>query len=77
MAHPEVADSTRKPCLEFSSGDTVDIEMKVIGRRCIFPGNFRFHTFHQPFIVPLNLFTPPSNILEEETPPLNTWTIPS
>ena len=35
IAHLTVADFTTKICIDFSSGDTVHIEMKEIGRRRI------------------------------------------
>ena len=35
MEHLTVDDSPTKLCLEFSSGDNVDIDMKDIGRRRI------------------------------------------
>ena len=35
MAHLTAAEYPTKPCLYFFSGDTVDLEMKEIGRRRI------------------------------------------
>ena len=47
MAHLTADDSPRKLCIAFSSGDTVDIEMKEIGR-----GRIPSREFSNPHFSP-------------------------
>ena len=72
MTQHTAAASTKKPCLEFSIGDIVDINMKEFCPRLITSRYFQIHTFHPTFIVPLNLLPPISHLIAEAPPPFHT-----
>ena len=65
MSRINSAASPTKLCVEFSSGDTIDIEMKKSVVGAFLPGDFQIHTSRDPFIVTLNFLPPLSHLLVE------------
>ena len=76
LAHLTVATSSKKQCLDFSSGDTVDIEMKEIGLRRIPSRDLSNSHFSPTFLVPITFFPPLIHIISEAPPPFHPWTSP-
>ena len=64
MDHLTVADYPTKSYIVFSSGDTIGIEMKKIGRKTFLIGTCQIHTFHQTFPVPMPLFPTMRNMIK-------------
>ena len=73
MDHLTVASFPEKLWFEFSSGDTVDIDMDEIGRRFI-PSRYLSNSHFPLSFLDTLIFLPPlSHLVIEAPPPLLPW----
>ena len=74
MDHFTASVCPTKICLEFSSGDTVDIEIKKLVVGAFLPGDFQIHTLRHPFLVTMDFLPLMIHLLVEALLPFNPWT---
>ena len=74
MFHLTAAPYPTKLCIDFSSGDTVDLDMKKLAVGTLIPETCKIHTFHRLFLVPMTFLPPLSNMLANAPLPFHPWT---